>query len=586
MTKIMLVEDDNNLREIYQARLAAEGFDIVSSSDGEAALAQAAKERPDVIISDVMMPKISGFEMLDILRNTDGLKNVKVIMLTALGQAEDSQRANSLGADRYLVKSQVTLEDIVKATHELVGDAPETPPAAASTTEDTSAQDNATETPEVAETPAVETAPAMPTPEAIIEPVAVAPEAVVEPTPEEPAAEPVTVAPAPVIEPTTENVAPDPTSIGVTPEPSVASEPVAVTQEPAPEVAAPAMPEIPEPKPVTTIPVMEAPSDPSPTPANDDTDASAAAPALTDDSLDPLSPPITDLTSQDSSTVAEPVLATPPANDDALTVAADSQSTASEEASIKAQIDSFINNNDAGQQAPVTIDAPAAPESTPPLDISPLDAPDVITPQPAPSEEVMPASENLADSMVSPSAPATEPQNDVPAPALSAAPVTVESVPTPEGVVEPEPEVMSSFAPPVISSSDGTAAPAPTFMPTPSAPVAPASDPTAAHDDSLLADAAQNLTAAAPQPTSDQAAQVTTDTGKPTKKIIEPLSPLEPKTDIHQLLAVEEAKNAAGQAASITTPTPAPAPNVDAYTPVTPPQPAPKNDVDPNSISL
>ncbi len=122
MTKIMLVEDDNNLREIYEARLSAEGYDIVSAHDGEAALAMAAKERPDLVITDVMMPKISGFEMLDILRNTASLHDIKVIMLTALGQAEDNARANALGADRYLVKSQVTLEDIVKATHEVLND--------------------------------------------------------------------------------------------------------------------------------------------------------------------------------------------------------------------------------------------------------------------------------------------------------------------------------------------------------------------------------------------------------------------------------------------------------------------------------
>jgi CheY-like chemotaxis protein len=120
MTKIMLVEDDNNLREIYQARLAAEGYEIVAAEDGEAALAIAAKEHPALIVTDVMMPKISGFEMLDILRNTDALRDVKVIMLTALSQAEDNARAGKLGADRYLVKSQVTLEDIVKAAHDLL----------------------------------------------------------------------------------------------------------------------------------------------------------------------------------------------------------------------------------------------------------------------------------------------------------------------------------------------------------------------------------------------------------------------------------------------------------------------------------
>jgi CheY-like chemotaxis protein len=130
MPKLMLVEDDNNLREIYEARLQAEGYQIISARDGEEALVLAKSERPDLIIADVMMPKISGFEMLDILRNTDGLKEVKVIMLTALGQSDDQQRATRLGADRYLVKSQVTLEDIVKVSHELLGDRPAAAPAA------------------------------------------------------------------------------------------------------------------------------------------------------------------------------------------------------------------------------------------------------------------------------------------------------------------------------------------------------------------------------------------------------------------------------------------------------------------------
>ena len=95
MAKILLVEDDNNLREIYEARLQAEGYTIVSAKDGEEALVVAKAEKPDLVISDVMMPKISGFEMLDILRNTPGLKETKVIMLTALGQAEDQSSANA-----------------------------------------------------------------------------------------------------------------------------------------------------------------------------------------------------------------------------------------------------------------------------------------------------------------------------------------------------------------------------------------------------------------------------------------------------------------------------------------------------------
>ena len=120
MAKIMLVEDDNNLREIYEARLIAEGYEIVSAKDGEEALALAVKEKPDLIISDVMMPKISGFDMLDILRTTPETKNTKIIMMTALSQAEDKTRAAKLGADRYLVKSQVTLEDVATVAREVL----------------------------------------------------------------------------------------------------------------------------------------------------------------------------------------------------------------------------------------------------------------------------------------------------------------------------------------------------------------------------------------------------------------------------------------------------------------------------------
>ncbi len=120
MAKIMLVEDDNNLREIYEARLLAEGHEIISAHDGEEALALAVKEKPELIISDVMMPKISGFDMLDILRSSPETKHTKVIMMTALSQLEDKERADRLGADRYLVKSQVTLEDVIRVAREVL----------------------------------------------------------------------------------------------------------------------------------------------------------------------------------------------------------------------------------------------------------------------------------------------------------------------------------------------------------------------------------------------------------------------------------------------------------------------------------
>lgn len=128
MAKVLLVEDDFSLRDIYSARFAAEGYTVVTASDGEEALAVAVREHPDLIVLDVMMPKISGFDVLDILRSTPETKASKVIMMTALSQEADRQRGESLGVDKYLVKSQVTLEDVVGAVKTALGEAPAAPP--------------------------------------------------------------------------------------------------------------------------------------------------------------------------------------------------------------------------------------------------------------------------------------------------------------------------------------------------------------------------------------------------------------------------------------------------------------------------
>jgi CheY-like chemotaxis protein len=242
MAKIMLVEDDNNLREIYEARLLAEGYEIVSAKDGEEALALAVKEKPDLIISDVMMPKISGFDMLDILRSTPETKNTKVIMMTALSQTEDKGRADRLGADRYLVKSQVTLEDVAKVAQDVLngGAAPE---AVAATTAPMGAPEptavpDATNSPPVIATPAVEPPTAAPSP---ISPastsIPITAEPDVSPT-EEPISPPAPTQPP--TEPTTP-VVDEPAAGSVTPpveEPEATA--TAEQYEPAPEETTPA----------------------------------------------------------------------------------------------------------------------------------------------------------------------------------------------------------------------------------------------------------------------------------------------------------------------------------------------------------
>ncbi len=119
--KILLVEDDTALAAVYKSRLELEGFDIKEVNNGEDALSSAISFKPDLILLDAMMPKISGFDVLDILRNTNDTANIRIIMLTALSQPKDKERAEALGVDDYLVKSQVVIGDVVERVKHHLG---------------------------------------------------------------------------------------------------------------------------------------------------------------------------------------------------------------------------------------------------------------------------------------------------------------------------------------------------------------------------------------------------------------------------------------------------------------------------------
>jgi CheY-like chemotaxis protein len=278
MTKIMLVEDDKSLREIYSIRLAAEGYSVVSAGDGEEALAMAVRERPDLIISDVMMPKISGFDMLDIIRSTPETKDIKVIMMTALSSEDQRHRGENLGADMYLVKSQVGIEDVVNAVHQILGDRPT---AAALSNINTLASLPGSQTAPpatVSVAPEVPPAPQVPPVDPLEpQPIAPAPDVVAPqaapaqtPSPDISISHPAeAVPPAPVsfAPPVEVPIAPEvPPAVQVAPTTSVVPpQPAPVPPpEPAP-VPTPTVPEVPPaPQPVPTVP--EVPPAPQPIP--------------------------------------------------------------------------------------------------------------------------------------------------------------------------------------------------------------------------------------------------------------------------------------------------------------------------------
>jgi DNA-binding response OmpR family regulator len=112
--KILLVEDDDYLADVYKTRLEAEGFDVSWVPDGEQALDAAIKYQPDLVLLDIMMPKINGLHVLDSLRNTPQTAKVKIVMVTALSQAANQELAKAQGADDYLVKSQVMISDVIE----------------------------------------------------------------------------------------------------------------------------------------------------------------------------------------------------------------------------------------------------------------------------------------------------------------------------------------------------------------------------------------------------------------------------------------------------------------------------------------
>ncbi len=119
--KILLVEDDEMLSQVYRSRFDIEGFDVKEVYNGEDALSAALEFKPDIILLDAMMPRISGFDVLDILRNTPETANITIIMLTALSQPRDKERAEALGVDDYLVKSQVVIGDVVARVKKHLG---------------------------------------------------------------------------------------------------------------------------------------------------------------------------------------------------------------------------------------------------------------------------------------------------------------------------------------------------------------------------------------------------------------------------------------------------------------------------------
>lgn len=524
MAKLLLVEDDNNLREIYQARLSAEGYDIVAAQNGEEALSVAKQHRPDLIISDVMMPRISGFEMLDILRDTPELRDTKVIMLTALGQAEDQARAGKLGADKYLVKSQVTLEDIVNTARDLLAGTTVVNPDPATTA--------APEPVAAVATPAIDPA----TVAAVADPSVVAaavptmndPAAVALPEPSFPSVEavdplavaPVVADPAPPtpFDPVAQTVpAPDPAPV------------VAMVTDPDPlSSPAPAATSVSQPL-ITThgSPMLSSDSAavPAPEPTMPPTQVAAVIP--------PAEPPVTPQDAPYSPTEVVPAPVAPSPDAVSPEVPAASQPVAGEASVIEDQINAFANN---------------LPSTPPP----------VVTPIPTATERSL--QPTVAENDATLAAAMNELTAAVGAPAAPVLPPSQQTVPG-----EPAPGI-------------DTAILAPTEPAMPPEPVVPAESiaPTDLSGASVVPDVAPP--APEPTPVANDSEQVEVAG----KKVIAPINDISHGPDLNDLLAKEVAKEQGAQ------PSPTEGIVASGDAAPAPAQPAATSEpsVDPNSIAL
>ena len=111
--KILLVEDDPFLLSMYATKFELEGFEVVSADDGEKGLALALEAKPDIILLDILMPKMNGFEVLQELKADDRTRDIPVILLTNLNQKEEVERALELGAVDYLIKAHFMPSEVV-----------------------------------------------------------------------------------------------------------------------------------------------------------------------------------------------------------------------------------------------------------------------------------------------------------------------------------------------------------------------------------------------------------------------------------------------------------------------------------------
>lgn len=120
MKKVLIIEDDEFLRSLAAKRLEQDGYKVIAALAGEAGLKSAESDKPDLILLDLLLPGLSGFEVLEKFKQTPEGKKVPVVVFSNLGERADVEKATKLGAADFLVKANFTLDDVISKVNELL----------------------------------------------------------------------------------------------------------------------------------------------------------------------------------------------------------------------------------------------------------------------------------------------------------------------------------------------------------------------------------------------------------------------------------------------------------------------------------
>ncbi len=118
--KILLIEDEEYLQQTLSEYLADEKFEVIGAMDGQSGLELVQEKMPDVVLLDIILPKMDGFKVLEEIKKSEKTKNIPVILLTNLENMEDIQKAFEKGAAAYLIKSDFKLEEVIAKIKEIL----------------------------------------------------------------------------------------------------------------------------------------------------------------------------------------------------------------------------------------------------------------------------------------------------------------------------------------------------------------------------------------------------------------------------------------------------------------------------------